>query len=143
MERRRKRFAHAYPNGVGRVSVSITAATETTIGSIRAVLELAERSFSDSAQLCLLKTSYVLAPLSLRTETGRLLATMTSVLMSLLAMLRGAVRSRAALHLEMLALRHQLQVLQRSRRDGCLLRKPTGGFGPGCQRSGAAGERHS
>jgi hypothetical protein len=32
-----------------------------------------------------------------------------------LAMLGGAVRSRAALHLEILALRHQLQVLQRSR----------------------------
>src|SRR4051812_42059708 len=40
---------------------------------------------------------------------------MTSVLMSVLAMVRGLVRSRAALHLEILALRHQLQVLQRSR----------------------------
>ena len=40
---------------------------------------------------------------------------MMSVLMSILAMLRGAVRSRAALRLEILALRHQLQVLQRSR----------------------------
>ena len=39
---------------------------------------------------------------------------MTSVLMSFLAMLRSVVRSRAALHLEILALRHQLQVLQRS-----------------------------
>src|SRR5262245_2870041 len=40
---------------------------------------------------------------------------MTSVLISWLAMLRGVVRSRAALHLEVLALRHQLHVLQRSR----------------------------
>src|SRR5688572_16491508 len=40
---------------------------------------------------------------------------MMSVLISLLAMLRGLARSRAALHLELLALRHQLQVLQRSR----------------------------
>jgi putative transposase len=40
---------------------------------------------------------------------------MTSVLMSLLARLCGAARSRAALHLEILALRHQLQALQRSR----------------------------
>ena len=40
---------------------------------------------------------------------------MTSVLISILAMLRGAARSRAALHLEILALRHQWQVLQRSR----------------------------
>ena len=40
---------------------------------------------------------------------------MTGVLISLAAMLRGVVRSRAALHLEVLALRHQLHVLQRSR----------------------------
>src|SRR6476660_6018301 len=40
---------------------------------------------------------------------------MMSVLISLLGTLRGFVRSRAALHLEVLALRHQLQVLQRSR----------------------------
>jgi putative transposase len=39
---------------------------------------------------------------------------MTSVLMSLLSMLQGVVRSRAALHLEVLALRHQLHVLRRS-----------------------------
>ena len=39
---------------------------------------------------------------------------MTSVLMSVLATLWGLVRSRTALHLEVLALRHQLQVLQRS-----------------------------
>ena len=39
---------------------------------------------------------------------------MTSVLMSLLATLRGVLRSRAALHLEVLALRHQLQGMQRS-----------------------------
>jgi len=37
-----------------------------------------------------------------------------SVLMSLLATFQGAVRCRAAFHLEVLALRHQLQVLQRS-----------------------------
>jgi putative transposase len=40
---------------------------------------------------------------------------MMSVLISLLATLRGVARSRAALHLELLAMRHQLQVLQRSR----------------------------
>ena len=39
---------------------------------------------------------------------------MTFVLLSLLATLRGIVRSRAALHIEILALRHQLHVLQRS-----------------------------
>ena len=40
---------------------------------------------------------------------------MLSVLISLLLTLRGLVSSRIALHLEVLALRHQLQVLQRSR----------------------------
>ena len=39
---------------------------------------------------------------------------MMSVPISLLQALRGFARSRAALHLEVLALRHQLQVLQRS-----------------------------
>jgi hypothetical protein len=40
---------------------------------------------------------------------------MISVLVSLLQTLRGLAQSRAALHLEVLALRHQLQVLQRAR----------------------------
>src|SRR4030088_2317074 len=38
-----------------------------------------------------------------------------SVLVSLLLAVRSAVRSRAALQIEVLALRHQLQVLERSR----------------------------
>ena len=38
------------------------------------------------------------------------------ILVSVLLSLRSLVRSRAALHLEILALRHQLQVLKRSRR---------------------------
>jgi putative transposase len=41
---------------------------------------------------------------------------MTAVLLSVLTTVRGVVRTRAALHLEILALRHQLQVLQRSHR---------------------------
>jgi putative transposase len=40
---------------------------------------------------------------------------MLSVLISLLLTLRGVARTRAALHLEVLALRHQLQVLQRTK----------------------------
>jgi hypothetical protein len=40
---------------------------------------------------------------------------MMSVLLSLLLTLRGLARSHAALQLEVLALRHQLQVLQRTR----------------------------
>jgi putative transposase len=41
---------------------------------------------------------------------------MISVLVSLFLKLRNTARSRAALQLEVLALRHQLQVLERSRR---------------------------
>ena len=41
---------------------------------------------------------------------------MLSVLISILQTVRGTVRSRATLQLEILALRHQLHVLQRSRR---------------------------
>ena len=40
---------------------------------------------------------------------------MVSVLLSLLLTLRTLARSRAALHLEILALPHQLDVLQRTR----------------------------
>src|SRR5262245_54419717 len=40
---------------------------------------------------------------------------MLSVLISVLLTLCGVARSRAALHLEVLALRHQLQVLQRTK----------------------------
>jgi hypothetical protein len=40
---------------------------------------------------------------------------MISALVSFLQTLRGLAQSRAALHLEVLALRHQLQVLQRTR----------------------------
>jgi putative transposase len=43
-----------------------------------------------------------------------------SVLVSLLLTVRVCVRSRAALHLEVLALRHQLQVLQRSQARRCV-----------------------
>jgi hypothetical protein len=46
---------------------------------------------------------------------GYALFAMTSVLISLLQTLRGLVRSRMALHLELLALRHQVHVLQPSR----------------------------
>jgi putative transposase len=48
---------------------------------------------------------------------------MMSVLLSLLLTLRVWARSRAALQLEVLALRHQLQVLQRTRRRRVRLAK--------------------
>ena len=47
-----------------------------------------------------------------------------SVLVSLLLTVRTCVRSRAALHLEILALRHQLQVLNRSRPRRLQLAQP-------------------
>jgi hypothetical protein len=68
---------------------------------------------------------------------------MTSVLISLLSTVRGIVRSRAALHLEVLALRHQLEVLQRSHLAGCVSRRWTGACGCGCHARGAIGARHS
>ena len=40
---------------------------------------------------------------------------MRSVIVSLLGTLRASLRDRAALQLEILALRHQLQVLERTR----------------------------
>jgi putative transposase len=46
-----------------------------------------------------------------------------SVLLCLLLTLRTCARSRAALHLEILAFRHQLQVLQRGRRRRLRLAK--------------------
>jgi hypothetical protein len=49
---------------------------------------------------------------------------MTSVLHSLLMTVRTLIRSRAALQLEILALRHQLAVLQRSRSSRLRLAKP-------------------
>ena len=49
---------------------------------------------------------------------------MLNVLIPLLLAARGLVRSRAALHLEVIALRHQLQVFERSRPRRLRLTKP-------------------
>src|SRR2546428_13702681 len=65
--------------------------------------------------LWLLKSPFLLRPLMLRPTMDTLLG-MMSVLLSFALTLRTWARSRAALQLEVLALRHQLQVLQRSRR---------------------------
>jgi putative transposase len=64
--------------------------------------------------LCLLKTPFLLPALMFRPSVDRL-SPMMSILVSLLLTVRGCVRSRAALQLEVLALRHQLHVLKRSR----------------------------
>src|SRR3954468_13108238 len=68
---------------------------------------------------------------------------MMSVLMSVLATFKGAARSRAALHFEVLALRHQLQVLQRSQPRRLRLANADRGSGHGCHTCGAGGERPS
>jgi putative transposase len=49
---------------------------------------------------------------------------MIAVLLALLWTLRGFAQSRSVLHLEVLALRHQLQVLDRSRSRRVRLAKP-------------------
>lgn len=51
---------------------------------------------------------------SLRFSTPSDRLTVMPVVVSVLLALRSLVRSRAALHLEILALRHQLRVLERS-----------------------------
>ena len=67
-----------------------------------------------SRTLCLPTTPLLLQQLMLQPMMDPLLAIM-SVLLSFLLTLRTWARSRAALQLEILALRHQLQVLQRTR----------------------------
>jgi hypothetical protein len=65
--------------------------------------------------LCLPETPYALCRLRLRAFSDSLQA-MSSVVVSLLHSLRFTVRSRGSLHLEIIALRHQLAVVHRSRR---------------------------
>jgi hypothetical protein len=85
-------------------------------GELRTLgIAISERTVSRLlTRLSLLKSAYVLAPLHLQAPSGRFIA-MMSVLISFLLTLRGIAQSRVALHLEVLALRHQLQVVQRSR----------------------------
>ena len=59
--------------------------------------------------------SVLVVPVDVTANHGYASRAMTSVLLSVLLTLRSSAPSRAALHLEVLALRHQLQVLQRSR----------------------------
>jgi hypothetical protein len=68
---------------------------------------------------------------------------MMSVLISFLATLRGLVRSRAALHAEVLALRHQLLVLQRSRPRRLRLMNADRWLWDGYRVRGPIGERRS
>jgi putative transposase len=64
--------------------------------------------------LCLLKIRFSLLPLMLY-PTADTLSPMISILVSVLLTIKSLVRSRAALQLEVLALCHQLHVLNRSR----------------------------
>src|SRR6266853_1208750 len=74
--------------------------------------------------LCLPRSPFLLWQFMLRAATMVRFSAMMSVLVSLLLTLRTWARSRAALQLELLALRHQLQVLQRSRPRRLRLAKP-------------------
>jgi hypothetical protein len=65
-------------------------------------------------RVSLLKSPFLLRQLMLRPTMDTLLADDVGLL-SVLLTLRTWAHSRAALHLEILALRHQLQVLQRTR----------------------------
>ena len=65
-------------------------------------------------RVCLLKTPFALPALMLRPSEDRL-PPMMSVLVSLLLTVRACMRSRAVVQLEVLALRHQIHVLERSR----------------------------
>lgn len=64
-----------------------------------------------SQRVSLLKIPFLLTPLMLQPTVNTLLPDMLALLRSLRLTLRGCVRSRAALQLEVLALRHQLHVL--------------------------------
>jgi hypothetical protein len=66
-------------------------------------------------RLCLLKSPFLLIPLILQATKTYASRTIMSVFLALLLTLRSWTRSRAVLQLEVLALRHQLQVLQRTR----------------------------
>jgi hypothetical protein len=68
-----------------------------------------------SAQLSLTENTLVVVVLMLSWLLDTLRA-LTSVLVSFVLSLRDSLRSRAAVRIEMLALRHQLRVLERSRR---------------------------
>jgi putative transposase len=63
--------------------------------------------------VCLPETRYLLWSLQFLAETDMVGRRMTALLVALLAALRSAVRSRLELEAEILALRHQLAVLQR------------------------------
>ena len=65
-------------------------------------------------RLCLLKSPFLLQQLMMRPTVDTLWA-MMSMLVAFFLALRTSARSRAALQLEVLALRHQLQVLHRTR----------------------------
>jgi hypothetical protein len=96
-------------DGPGRSRDSSPAATTASISPL-------------GGTLWLLKSAFVLQQLMLQRTMKRFCA-MMSLLVLLLLTLRTWARSRAALQLEVLALRHQLQVLQRTRRPRLPLAK--------------------
>ena len=107
---------NSIPPNSGGIGVSTLGAPSEVFqrGQLAAPTVDVSPSLAEKIILCLPKTSYILASLNLSLLIDKL-TSMLPVLISVLAVLRGVVRSRVALHLEVLALRHQLQVLQRSR----------------------------
>src|SRR6184192_2071063 len=65
--------------------------------------------------------------------------TMSSLFVALFALLASSFRTRAALQAEILALRHQLAVFQRTRRVACASTAATGSCGLCCTDSGPVG----
>lgn len=67
---------------------------------------------------------------------------MFAIILSLLCSIRQGFQTRAAIQAEILALRHQLLVLQRSTRAHKVrLASDTGSSGSGCRGSGVSGDR--
>ena len=93
--------------------------------------------FRGLAEVSLLKIPFSLRRLMLPSPEDTYSA--MSVLRSLVRTLRVSLRSRAALQLEILALRHQLHVLERCARPGCRSADLTGCSGCCCLESGRGG----
>ena len=86
---------------------------EWGVGARTLPLRFAQPLFGRFGRLSLPNIRYLLWSLQLRAETDTVRPSMTALLVALLAAFRSSVRSRLDLETEILALRHQLAVLQR------------------------------
>src|SRR5262245_54587562 len=95
---------------------TIQAATRALVSSAdSSVTFLVSLTLPKDRRLWILKILYVFAPIELRRLTRIRFGLMISVLVSLFLSVRSWLQSRTELQLELLALRHQLYVLNRSR----------------------------